>query len=97
MTKSQLAVALARRTGISIQRASFVLDTFLEQVTDALMRGERVEIRNFGNFTVRYYPGYTGRNPKTGESVRVKAKRLPFFKPGLGLKRRLNPGSKFTR
>jgi integration host factor subunit beta len=57
---------------------------------EAMTRGERIEIRNFGNFTIREYGEYKGRNPKTGERVTVPAKRMPFFKVGLELKKIVN-------
>jgi len=55
-------------------------------MTDALQSGDRIEIRGFGSFVVKEYEAYTGRNPKTGETVQVKAKKLPFFKVGKDLK-----------
>ena len=58
--------------------------------TDTLKKDDRIEIRGFGSFTVRYYDSYTGRNPRTGKRVRVGDKRLPFFKGGKGLKARVN-------
>ncbi|HOU55058.1 MAG TPA: HU family DNA-binding protein [Myxococcota bacterium] len=90
MTKSDLIEAVAKRTGISLDRAAVVVNAIFDQMVDALKRGERIEIRNFGNFIVKEYDGYEGRNPKTGEKVVVPPKRLPFFKVGLGLRQRLN-------
>jgi len=63
---------------------------FFEQVSAALERGDRVEIRGLCSFYVKDYPGYTGRNPKTGEQVVVPPKKLPFFKCGKDLKDRMN-------
>ena len=60
------------------------------EMSEALAKGERVEIRGFGSFKIKYYDGYTGVNPKTLETVEVKPKNLPFFKCGLELKKRLN-------
>ena len=57
---------------------------------DALLRGDRIEIRGFGSFKIKQYEGYVGRNPKTGESVQVKPKKMPFFKAGKGLLDYLN-------
>jgi integration host factor subunit beta len=60
------------------------------EMSDALAKGERVEIRGFGSFKIKHYDGYTGRNPKTLKPVEVRPKKLPFFKCGLELKRRIN-------
>jgi len=59
-------------------------------MTETLVKGENVEIRGFGSFTVREYAAYTGRNPKTGEKTQVKAKKLPFFKVGKELREAVN-------
>jgi integration host factor subunit beta len=59
-------------------------------MTQALKRGERIEIRGFGSFTSKSYDAYTGRNPRTGETIHVPAKRLPFFKVGKELKERVD-------
>jgi len=90
MTKSDLIETVAKRSGISLDRAAVVVNTIFDQMVGALKRGERIEIRNFGNFIVKAYDGYEGRNPKTGEKVVVLPKRLPFFKVGLGLRKQLN-------
>jgi integration host factor subunit beta len=90
MTKFELVNALAKRCEIPLRRAYIVVDTFFERLTRALINGEKVQIRNFGNLEVRHYDGYTGRNPKTGQKVRVSPKRLPLFKAGLGLRNMLN-------
>lgn len=90
MTRSELIEAVARQGGIPVDRAAVVVNTIFGEMVAAMKRGERIEIRNFGNFVVKQYDGYEGRNPKTGEKVSVPAKRLPFFKAGLGLRNRLN-------
>jgi len=64
--------------------------TIFEQISDALARGNRVELRGFGSFTVRQRPARTGRNPRTGEAVPVEAKVRPVFRAGSGLLGRLN-------
>ena len=61
------------------------------EMSEALVKGERVEIRGFGSFKTKRYCGYVGRNPKTSEALEVKPKNFPFFKCGLELKRRINP------
>jgi integration host factor subunit beta len=60
---------------------------FFDAIKDSLKSGDRVEIRGFGSFSVKTYDGYTGRNPKTGEKVDVRPKKLPSFRPGRELKR----------
>ena len=67
-----------------------VVELFFDAMTQALAGGKRVEIRGLCTFQVRSYPGYVGRNPKTGDPVEVAKKRLPYFKPGNDLKRRVN-------
>ncbi len=90
MTKSELIEAVARSSEITLDRATIVVNAVFDQMIDAMKRGERIEIRNFGNFTVKHYDGYEGRNPKTGTKVKVPQKRLPFFKAGLGLRDTIN-------
>ena len=90
MTKSELVEAVAKRSDITLDRAAIVVNAVFEQMIDAMTRGERIEVRNFGNFTVKKYSGYEGRNPKTGDKVKVPPKRLPFFKAGLGLRALIN-------
>lgn len=87
MNKSELIVALAKKENLTKQKAEEVIDTIFDSMTDALMAGERIEIRGFGSFVVREYGSYTGRNPKTGESISVSPKKLPFFKVGKELKK----------
>lgn len=91
MTKSELIDAFARNADISRQRAALVVDAVFGSITDSLSQGDRIELRNFGNFSVRKYEGYWGRNPKTGDAVYVEDKHLPYFKASLALRRRLNP------
>lgn len=93
MTKSGLIEQVAERTPhISKKDTEVVVNTIFDAMTDALRRGERIEIRGFGNFTVRRYKAYTGRNPKTGATVHVDAKQMPFFKVGKDLRERINKG-----
>ncbi len=88
MNKSQLVEKLAKDEGLTIQAAESVVNQFFGEIETALMLDERVEIRGFGSFKAKHYEGYTGRNPKTGDPIRVRQKRLPFFKPGKDLKER---------
>jgi len=90
MNKLELIQAVKERTGLSKQEASGVVKLFFESFTEAMLNGERIEIRGFCSFFMKEYAGYTGRNPKTGKNVQVSAKRLPFFKPGKELKDRVD-------
>lgn len=90
MTKQQLIDSLAQAEGITKQMAKMAVDIIFQSMAEELAKGGRVEIRGFGIFSVRRYDGRTGRNPKTGEVVSVRPKRLPFFKVGKELMERLN-------
>lgn len=90
MTKSELIDAMAQRSDLTKARAEQVVNCVFDAMTEALQRGEGIEIRGFGSFTVRPYKPYSGRNPRTGEPVPVPAKRLPFFKVGKELKELVN-------
>tara|TARA_B100001123_G_C14704595_1_gene786736 strand:- start:247 stop:525 length:279 start_codon:yes stop_codon:yes gene_type:complete len=90
MTKSQLIEAVAARAGISRDRSAVVVNAVFGSMINSMKDGRRIEIRNFGNFTVKKYEGYCGRNPRTGTQVEVAPKALPFFKAGLEIRRRLN-------
>lgn len=68
------------------------VDIVLEEIGEALAQGGRVELRGFGAFSVREREARTGRNPRTGQTVRVSAKRVPFFKPGKELRLKVNGG-----
>ncbi|MGA1598233.1 MAG: HU family DNA-binding protein [bacterium] len=90
MNKSQLIETLAEKSGYNIQLTDQVVRIFFNQVKEALAKGDKVEIRGFGSFSVKQYEGYEGRNPRTGEKVRVQPKRLPVFRPGKDLRERIN-------
>ncbi len=90
MNKSELIKALAEQNNLQTDEATRIVNVFFQSIKDALIRGDRVEIRDFGSFKVKDYQGYSGRNPKTGQSVKVQPKRLPFFRPGKELKDFLN-------
>ena len=92
MTKSQLVDEVSSRTGQPHKAIESAVHTIFESMVDALGRDERVEIRGFGNFTIRQYKAYTGRNPKTGEKVALDGKYVPHFKPGKELRERVNLG-----
>jgi integration host factor subunit beta len=87
MTKSGLIERVAERTShISKKDTEIVVNTIFDSMTEALKRGERIEIRGFGSFQVKVREAREGRNPKTGEEVHIPAKRTPFFKVGKELK-----------
>lgn len=87
MTKSELIARLAQRNPRLIARdADEAVNTILDAMTEALAQGSRIEIRGFGSFALNHRPPRIGRNPKSGESVRVPAKRVPHFKAGKDLR-----------
>ena len=90
MNKLELTQTLCTTNDISKREATKIVSLFFEQMAAALANGDRVEVRGLCSFYVKDYPGYTGRNPKTGETVAVAAKKLPFFKCGKGLKDRVD-------
>ena len=91
MTKSELIQRLAERNPHLLQRdAERIVATILEEITAALARGDRVELRGVGAFSVKQRAARTGRNPRTGEAVEVDAKVVPYFKTGKELRERLN-------
>ena len=90
MTKTDLIQALSKDTGLTIRKAKQVVRTLFSSMANALADGDRVEIRGFGTFKVKNYDGYTGHNPKTGKPIKVKPKKLPFFKCSNELKERVD-------
>lgn len=78
--------ALAQDQGLSTKTAASIVNTILDKMIETLVRGDNIELRGFGSFTVREYETYTGRNPKTGAQISVKPKKLPFFKVGKELR-----------
>lgn len=90
MNKLELIQVLKDKTKLNKQEASDVVKLFFDSLTEAMINGDRIEIRGFCSFFIKEYAGYTGRNPKTGKTVQVPAKRLPFFKPGKELKDRVD-------
>ncbi len=94
MTKFQLIQKLMEKSNtLAQQDAKTIVNTVFSSMANALSKGERIEIRGFGNFTVRNYQPYQGRNPRTGAKVDVLPKRLPFFKVGKELKERVDKPS----
>ena len=90
MTKSDLITLLATKEDLTEVNASRIVNFVFDGFRDALVKGDRIEIRGFGSFVVREYKTYKGRNPKTGIVVEVKPKRAPYFKVGKELKERMN-------
>jgi len=93
MIKSELVQIIAERNPHLYQRdVEHVVNAILEEIVSALAQGDRVELRGFGAFSVKSRPARIGRNPRTGESVHVDEKHVPFFKTGKEMRERLNGG-----
>ncbi|MCK9390702.1 MAG: integration host factor subunit beta [Syntrophales bacterium] len=90
MNKSDLIEALANKEKLTEKQAVDIVKLMFKGFVNELKNGGRIEIRGFGSFVVREYEAYKGRNPKTGTVVQVKMKRLPFFKVGRDLKKRVD-------
>ena len=90
MNKLELIKNLKEECRISKKEAATIVDLFFDQISTALAKGDRVEIRRLCSFFVKKYKSYKGRNPRTGERVQVAPKRLPFFKCGKELKERVD-------
>ena len=91
MTKSELIARLAERFPQLVAKdAEFAVKMMLDAMTDALSRGDRIEIRGFGSFALNYRPPRVGRNPKSGEKVQVPEKYVPHFKAGKELRERVD-------
>lgn len=93
MTKSELIESLARKQGhLAYKDVELAVKSLLEQMSQALATGSRIEIRGFGSFSLHFRPPRVGRNPKTGESVTLPGKHVPHFKPGKELRERVDSG-----
>ncbi|OYV33683.1 MAG: integration host factor subunit beta [Acidocella sp. 20-61-6] len=91
MTRSELIAGLAEdNPHLTVADVERIVAAFFNEMTDALARGERVELRGFGAFTVKRRNARAGRNPRTGETVEVAQKSVPFFKAGKELRERIN-------
>ena len=91
MTKSELLERLARQQPeLTAKDIELAVGTILAQIGDALAQGQRVEVRRFGSFSLRFRPARMGRNPRTGGQVPLTAKHVPHFKPGKALRDRVN-------
>ncbi|MEN8200844.1 MAG: HU family DNA-binding protein [Thermodesulfobacteriota bacterium] len=90
MNKSELIEALSQDIDLPHREAAAITNTIIETMTEALAHGDSIEIRGFGSFVVKEYGSYEGRNPKTGQKIKVKPKKLPFFKVGKDLREQVN-------
>ena len=90
MNKLELIETLKTEAGITKNEAKLVVNLFFNEMSNAMANGDRVEIRGLCSFYVKKYKAYSGRNPKTGEEVKIKPKKLPFFKCGKELKERMD-------
>ena len=91
MNTADLVTALSKHCDISKAEAKKVVELFFDEMKKSLANDDTIQIRGLCTFYVKKYRQYVGRNPKTGEKVTVKSKRLPYFKMGADIKRRLNP------
>ena len=90
MNKSDLVEALANSKNLTYKRAEEIVNLIFDSMSEAMITSERIEIRGFGSFVVKEYKGYQGRNPKSGEVIQVKPKKLPFFKVGKDLREKVD-------
>jgi integration host factor beta subunit len=90
MKKSDLVDLVAQRQNLPKPQVEATIDSFLDAVAEGLSRGERVDFRGFGAFTVRESAARSGRNPRTGETIQIAARRTPTFKVGKELRDRVN-------
>ncbi len=90
MNKTDLIEAVAEAADISKAQATRAVDSIVDNITDALKKDDQVTLVGFGTFTVRKRAARSGRNPRTGETIRIKASKVPSFKPGKALKDAVN-------
>jgi integration host factor subunit beta len=91
LTKSELIEVIAReQSHLAYRDVELAVKCMIEQMSQALASGERIEIRGFGSFSLHYRPARVGRNPKTGDAVALAGKHVPHFKPGKELRERVN-------
>ena len=95
MTKSELVEIIAsKQTQLSVKDVELAVKTLIDLMSNTLSSGQRIEIRGFGSFSLHYRASRLGRNPKTGESVKLEAKYVPHFKPGKELRDKVNDSLK---
>lgn len=90
MNKSYLVELLAKTENLKLKTAEDIVNTVFKEMEKSLIRGRRIEIRGLGSFKIKQYDSYNGRNPKTGDIIKVEGKKLPFFKVGRELKDRVD-------
>ena len=90
MTKADLIEEVARQSNLTKKESELIVTTVFDNITEALTKGDKVELRGFGSFRIRHRNARKGRNPKTGSSVSVPEKRVPFFKVGKQLRELVN-------
>jgi integration host factor subunit beta len=90
MTKAELVEEVALNTQLTKKHAEIIVNTVFESIVDSLKDGDKIELRGFGSFRIRERGSRLGRNPKTGATVAVPSKKIPYFKPGKQLKELLN-------
>jgi integration host factor subunit beta len=92
MTRSELIISVVERLPyLTHKNTEIIVDTVFDSMIESLAQGERIEIRGFGSFAVKHRDTREGRNPKTGETVHIAARRMPHIKIGKGLYERINP------
>jgi integration host factor subunit beta len=92
MTKAELVDEIAQKADLTRKHSEVIVDAVFSSIVEALQGGDKIELRGFGSFRVRHRASRTGRNPKTGDSVLVPAKKVPYFKPGKELRELINRG-----
>lgn len=92
MTKSELVSAMSEKTGISKKDTAASIDAFVEIISDVLKHGDKLQLVGFGTFEVSERAARTGRNPQTGEDIKIPAAKIPKFKAGATLKNAVNSG-----
>ncbi len=90
MNKSELVETLSIKNNLTYKKAEQIVNLIFDTMSQALIDNDRIEIRGFGSFMVKDYKSYMGRNPKTGEIIKVNEKKLPFFKVGKELRERVD-------
>ncbi len=90
MNKSELVETLSIKNNLTYKKSEQIVNLIFDTMSQALIDNDRIEIRGFGSFMVKDYKAYLGRNPKTGETIQVKEKKLPFFKVGKELRERVD-------
>ncbi len=90
MTKTELIDALSTEAGLTKSKGKEIVKVFFDEISNTLTNNDRVEISGLCSFFVKQHKGYTGKNPKTGKPIKVKPKKLPFFKCGRELKDRVD-------